>query len=298
MKMLCIRNWGAWLILLMLMPLGAVAQENLPPPMVAVSPSILEMEIGSTPSLHSLRVLNFGKEPVEVQVSLATWDLDEQNQVRLLDPNEQSLDQWIVINPLRFTIEPGKSQSVRLSIRPRVRPELGEHRAMIYLDQVLPKESDAQMRVKFRIGVAVYGTVGEVKRIGELHSVELAQGSNPVQAGLQISSKGTAHVRILGHYSVWPASLYPGLSSEHRVLNLDTADVVLPEALVDAGKLPGIPVLAGACRQVWFQAGKPLPAGDYILDLDFDLGEYSFDRALPFTVSAAEAVSSGSPELE
>ncbi len=298
MKMLCIRNWGAWLILLLMMPFGAVAQETLPPPMIAVSPSMFELELGSTPSVQSLRVMNFGKEPVEATVSLATWDLDELNQVRLLDPDEQSLDQWIVINPLRFTVEPGKSQSVRFSIRPRVRPEPGEHRAMIYIDQRLPEESEAQMRVKFRIGVAVYGTVGEVARVGELLSVELEKGSNPLKAGLQISSKGTAHVRIDGQYAVWPAALYPGLASEERSRDLVAPDAVLPEAVVDADELPGIPVLAGDCRQIWFQAVKPLPAGDYILDLGFDLGENRYDRALPFTVSAAEAVSSGSPESE
>jgi hypothetical protein len=298
MKMWCIQYWGTLLILLMMLaPLAAAAEETLPPPMIAVSPSIFELEIGSTPSVHSLRVLNFGKEPVEVQVSLATWDLDEQNHVRLLDPDEQSLDQWIVINPLRFTIESGKSQSVRFSIRPRVRPEPGEHRAMIYLDQQLSEESEAQMRVKFRIGVAVYGTVGEVARVGELHSVELAKGSNPIKAGLQISSKGTANVRIDGQYAVWQAALYPGLASEERDRNLVAPDAVLPEAVVDADKLPGIPVLAGDCRQIWFQAGKPLPAGNYILDLDFDLDKDSFDRAVPFTVSA-EAAASGSPESE
>jgi hypothetical protein len=294
----CIRNYGFCLGLVMLMISSVLAQAAGPPPMIAVSPSRFELKIGSTPSVESLRVFNFGKEPVEVNVSLATWDLDEQNKVRLVDPNEQSLDQWIVINPLHFSIEPGKSQSVRFSVRPRVRPEPGEHRAMIYFDQAIPEESVAQMRVKFRVGVAIYGTVGEVNRIGELHSVELTQGSNPVQAGLQISSRGTAHVRLVGHYAVWPAERYPGLASEDRILDLDIPDAVLPDAVVDAAGLPGIPVLPGNCRHIWFQAAKPLPAGDYILDLDFDLGENTYDRALPFTVSAAEAVSSGSPESE
>lgn len=299
MKTLCMRNWKAWLVLSMLLLAGAAVQAADPPPMIAVSPSRFELEIGSTPSVESLRVFNFGKRPVEVQVHLATWDLDEKNQVRLVEPNEQSLDQWIVINPLRFSVLPGKSQSVRFSVRPRVRPEPGEHRAMIYFDQVLPEATDEeQMRVKFRVGVAVYGTVGEVKRNGVLHSLELEKGSNPVSAGLQISSVGTAHVRIDGHFSVWPAAAYPGLDSGERDFNLDVPSAVLPEAVLRAANLPGIPVLAGDCRQIWFSAGKPLPAGDYILDLDFALGDNEYDRALPFSVSAAEAVSADSPESE
>jgi len=289
--MLCMLRRGAWVILAILLS-AAAARAADPPPMIAVSPSRFELAIGSTPSVESLRVFNFGKEPVEVGVSLATWDLDEQNQVRLVEPDEQSLDQWIVINPLRFTIEPGKSQSVRFSVRPRVRPEPGEHRAMIYFDQVLDEADSAeQMRVRFRVGVAVYGTVGEVLRQGVLHAVDLASGSNPLSAGLQISSTGTAHVRIDGHYSVWPAAAYPGIESEARVFSLDRPDAEPPEGVVQAAVLPGIPVLAGDCRQVWFSASGPLPAGDYILDLDFSLGDNHYDRAVPFTVTAEPAPS-------
>jgi len=299
MRILCIRNRGAWLVLSILLLAGTAVQAAIPPPMIAVSPSRFVLEIGSTPSVESMRVFNFGKKPMEVQVDLATWNLDEQNKVRLVEPNEQSLDQWMVINPLHFTIPPGKSQSVRFSIRPRVRPEPGEHRAMIYFNQVLSEEpSDDPMRVKFRVGVAVYGTVGEVKRSGVLHSVELENGSNPVNAGLQISSVGTAHVRLDGHFSIWPASAYPGLDSNERLFNLDVPSAVRPEAVVQAANLPGIPVLAGNCRQIWFGTGKPLPAGDYILDLDFALGDNEYDRAMPFTVSAAEAVPPDSPESE
>jgi hypothetical protein len=300
MKMLCMRKErGTYLVLALMLLVGAVAHAADPPPMIAVSPSRFELEIGSTPNVQSLRVFNFGSGAVEVQVKLATWDLDEKNQVRLVEPDEQSLDQWVIINPLRFSIPPGKSQSVRFSIRPRVRPEPGEHRAMIYFDQVLPEAlADEQMRVKFRVGVAIYGTVGEVKRSGVLHSVELEQGSNPVSAGLQISSVGTAHVRIDGHFSIWPASAHPGLESGDRNFNLDVPDAVLPEAVVGAANLPGIPVLAGDCRQVWFSAGEPLPAGEYILDLDFALGDNEYDRALPFSVSAEEAVSADAPESE
>ncbi len=170
---------------------------------------------------------------------------------------------------------------------------------MIYFNQVLSEsDGEQQMRVKFRVGVAIYGTVGEVKRNGVLHEVELEKGSNPVNAGLQISSVGTAHVRIDGHFSIWPAAAYPGLTSEARDFPLDTPDAVLPEVVLNAAILPGIPVLPDDCRQIWITAGQPLPAGQYILDLDFALGENEYDRALPFTVSAAEALSADSPESE
>ena len=94
--------------------LGATGvQEPIPPARVAVSPSKFEIEIGAKPTTQALRLFNLGDERVEVQVTVATWELDEANRVQVVEPTEQSLDQWIVINPLRFEIPAHESQTVR-----------------------------------------------------------------------------------------------------------------------------------------------------------------------------------------
>jgi len=75
----------------------AGAAEVTPPAQIAVSPSRFEVEIGSKPTTEAVDVMNLGDEPVSIAVSVVTWDLDEGNQVRIVEPTEQTLDQWMVI---------------------------------------------------------------------------------------------------------------------------------------------------------------------------------------------------------
>ena len=124
---------------------------------IGVSPSIVETTLDDRGAASAIRLLNMGARAVEVKVAVQNWDLDDGNNVRILAPTEQSLDQWMVVQPLRFTVAAGRSQTVRLAIRPRVRPESGEHRAIVFFEEVAPKnEAVPAMRVLFKIGVAVY----------------------------------------------------------------------------------------------------------------------------------------------
>lgn len=62
---------------------------------------------------QSLMVQNLGDQPMTVMLSVGTWDLDDNNAIRIIPPSEISLDQWIVINPVRITIPPGTPQTIR-----------------------------------------------------------------------------------------------------------------------------------------------------------------------------------------
>lgn len=275
---------GAFLVLSTVMCAAVSAQEiPSPPPQVAISPPRFELEVGAKPTPASFRVINLGENPLEIRVSVTTWELDEQNQVVDVEPTEQSLDRWMIVNPLRFVVEGGESQNVRFSIRPRVAPEPGEHRAMIYLDQVLPENGNTDgVRMRFRYGVAVYGYVGEVLRSGTLHGIEVAASPNHLHAKLDISSLGTAHVRLKGQYAIWKAEDYPG-ASQTSALSL-AADQPLPTGVLFSGDLPSLPVLPGSRRTLVLHRAAVLPPGSYVLDLNGDLSGTSVDQGIPFTV--------------
>jgi hypothetical protein len=257
-----------------------------PPAQVAVSPPRFELELGSKPVNESLKVLNLGEDPVTVEVSVYPWVLDENNQVQIVEPDEQSLDQWMVINPLRFTISGGGSQVVRFSIRPRIEPEPGEHRAIIYLKQILPEvtEERAPLRVSFRLGVGVYAWVGDVTREATIHSVELVPASSPPAFGFDISSSGTAHVRLEGQYAVWRADDFPGSEATSQIEGIDTAGAEIPEPVHEVGTLPTIPVLPGTRRSLALQLLEDLPPGDYVLDLNGAVAGVAIDQAIRFEV--------------
>jgi hypothetical protein len=288
----------AVLAIVVALGIAAAARAASPPAQIAVSPSRLEVEIGARSTTESLTLMNLGDGPVDVEVVVASWDLDESNQIRILEPNEQSLDQWIVINPLRFTVPGGESQTVRFSIRPRVRPEPGEHRAMIYFNQVLPEEERSQhiMRVKFSFGVAVYGLVGDVVRSGRLNDVRVDDGSNPLVARLDVSSDGSAHVRMTGQYAIYPADAYPGSDKTSWIQDQSPREIQVPELAVAAGMLPARPVLAATRREVLLQTRRELPPGDYVLDLNGDLEGEAIDVAIPFTIAEPTLVAGSGGE--
>jgi hypothetical protein len=270
--------------------LSVIGAGGHPPPQVAVSPSRVELQIGDRPTTESLTLFNYSDQPVQIAVSLAHWDLDDRNNVRIIEPDEQSLDQWMVVNPLRFSVPANSSQIVRYSIRPRVRPEPGEHRAMIYFEQDLPPEQ-GKLRVKFRLGVAIYAYAGEPFREGKLNSIELIDGTNPVTARLDISSRGDSHIRLGGQYAIWRAEHYPGHEHTGPIEGVGHADPVLPDGVLVTGLLPAKPVLPDTRRGILLQTAVKLEPGSYVLDLNGEIPGDSIDLALPFTVPHPARVS-------
>ena len=252
---------------------------------LGVIPPRVEMTIGSRPGTESIRVFNVGDEPSEIRVSVYNWEMDQDNQVRIVPPTEQSLDQWIAINPLSFTIPPGESQTVRFSVRPRVEPEPGEHRAVIFFEEVKPRRMpDDETLVYFRVAVVVYGYAGEIERKGSLDTVRV-EGSS---VELDLSSVGTAHVRLDGQYAIWPADLYPGADSTERVSEPHDPQAVRPGPVLETGTLPTLPVLAGTRRTIGMSLSETLPPGRYVLDLNGDLSGQPIDLGIPFAILAAE----------
>lgn len=263
------------LVAALTMPTPAIAQEagGPPRPAIAVSPARLELEIGDRPVTESIRVMNMTERTVEARVTLATWDLDEHNQLREVEPTPQSLDQWIVVNPVHFTIEAGASQVVRFAIRPRVRPEPGEHRAMIYVQEVEPERSESEtslVRFLFRLGVAVYGHVGPIQRSAVLHGVRLDPEEAPTRLLLDIEATGSAHVRLAGEVAVEPVA---------------GADQEVPEAL--RAPLPTTPVLPGFRRTVPVPLPRPAAAGRHVARISGMLGDsVPVDWSAPFEAPA------------
>ena len=246
---------------------------------------LFEIELGDRPETKALQVFNFSDEEMEFKVSVATWDLDENNKVRLQEPTEQSLDQWILINPLQLKVAPKGKATVRFSVRPRVRPAPGEHRAMIYLTEI-GTHAVGHIQVQGQFGVAVYGYVGPIRRLGELHSLTVDPAANPMMAAFDIASQGTAHVRVRGQFAIWPAALYPGVDKTKSIAGLGKPETVYPEGVLEVGEVPTTPILPGTRRNLILKASRQLPAGEYILDINGELSGNTLDMAIPFTATA------------
>jgi len=251
---------------------------------IGISPLRIEVALGSRPVAEAIQIMNLGTAPIELSVSVSNWILDEANQVQAVAPTEQSLDQWIVISPLRLTLPPGRLQTVRFTVRPKVKPQDGEHRAMIFFDEVPEAEPAVQnTRVVGRVGVAVYAHVGEVTRRAVLNCLEVVTARRAAAAVFDISSEGSAHARMSGRYVVWPAARFPGLSETAPPPPVGGNSVV-PEGAIEAAELPPTPVLPGFRRRIVMRLAHELEPGDYVLDVEGQLGEQPLRLAYPFVV--------------
>lgn len=254
---------------------------------ISVSPPRWEVDINNTQTRSkSIKILNLSKEPVEIKVYARHWIMSQDNELQESPSNEQSLDQWIVFTPSRFTIPARGTQTVRFAIRPRVKPTSGEHRGVLYLEEIPSGNQDSQVVTTVgRLGVVIYANAGEIKRVGVLNSVNVNAKSDKVTAMFDVSSTGNAHVRMKGQYAIYRAANYPG-ASVTKPINTNNSKAKLPDNVLDVGSLELPPVLPSNRRQLLLSISKKLPPGNYVLDLNGELSGTPIDKGIPFTVPA------------
>lgn len=261
------------------------AEDPPPPGQIGVSPSMLELSIGSKPVNESLRIFNLKNTPTKVKVEVYNWTLDENNEVKLLPPTEQSLDQWMLINPTSFVLEPGKSQVVRLSVRPTVKPAPGEHRALIYfteerIEKNATTETEAPVEVLFKLGVGVYGNADPTRRASALKGLSLDKTDNTLKAS--ITNSGNVHTRLTGTYSIWKKADFPGIENAEKYVLGEGAGKA-PEGLVASGQLNQTPVLPGNTRTIVTQLPSLPGPGSYIVAVSGELGEKKIEKTYPIS---------------
>lgn len=219
----------------------AASQKGLQP-QLAISPSRVEFNIDEVRSTKSVTVLNLGSEPMNVEVSVQNWDFDENNNYRALLPTPQSLDQWLIINPVRLTIPAKSQQTVRMAIRPKAQPWDGEHRAMIFFKQQQNEHSKG-VNVQFNVGVPVYAFFGDIKEEVVLHGMSYSKESQELI--FDLSNKGNAYIRPQGVFRIVSET---NLSDEELLSQLKLKVGESEGEYIEQGKLNSKPVFAGERR--------------------------------------------------
>jgi P pilus assembly chaperone PapD len=255
---------------------------------VGVSPPRFEIKMDGKTRSQSIKIVNLSSEPVEMQAYVKNWTLNENNKLEEIGSTEQSLDQWIVFTPSRFTIPPRGTQNVRFAIRPKIKPATGEHRAIFYLEEVPPANADSQaVKAVGRVGVAVYAYSGDIKRVAVINSVNVDAKPNSLQATFDVSNTGNAHVRLKGQYTIWRAANYPGAKATQAIPNQIKSK--LPANVMGVGDLDFTPVLPAMRRQLTLPINQKLPPGNYVLDINGDLSGVPIDQGIKFTVPVASS---------
>lgn len=255
---------------------------------IGVTPPRIEVDMNKRSRSQTITITNLDSKPVEMRAFVRTWRMSEKNEVEDIESTAQSLDQWIVFTPSRFIIPANGKQTIRFAIRPKVKPNAGEHRAIIYLEEIPSQQelkSDALTTVA-RMGIVVYGYSGEIKRVGTVNSVNVEAKADALKAVFDVSSSGNAHVRLTGQYAIWRATGYPGAKATQPLSDLGNAKSKLPQNVLSAGEMNLPPVLPSNRRRLLLPITQKLPPGNYVLDINGQLSGIPVDIGIPFTISA------------
>lgn len=255
--------------------LNAEVNESIKP-QFGLSPSMFEIEIDDKPVNQSLIVTNFKKMPVTMRVELYAWTLDAQHQLQIVPSSPQTLDQWIVINPVRFTIPPGGIQTIRFSVSPRLKPQSGENRAVLYLiEEPDPTNAEKGVHITAKLGIGIYAYVAPIVHMPKIINLSVNKSSSTLS--LQILNEGNVHCRFRGRYIVWEKSAFSGLGS---LKNLP--DVIEkghePQGYLGQGTFPGDPVLPKMKRTYNLNLDIPTNRGPYVVAVFGELDDKPFEK--------------------
>lgn len=231
---------------------------------------------------QSLMIQNLSDEELTVTLSVSHWDLDENNQLRIIPPHESSLDQWIVINPLRVTVPPGSPQTIRWAIMPRLKPGGGEYRAMLFIEEDLPPEQRSegtQVRMKMRYGLPIYAHVGERIERAEFNGINIDRDNNRIF--LDITNVGNVHGRLSGNYGIWRLAEYPGQKQALEALRKAASRQDSPDGFM-VGRIASTVVLPEDRRRLSLDVVLANP-GEYVAVIDAEIAGLEIVEAIELT---------------
>ncbi len=112
---------------------GIVADAKLPPVQLGIAPPRIELALDAGVSNESITIYNYSEKAKTIDLELI--NLSKIPNGKSIPPGPQTLSRWTLFNPKRFTIPPGESQTVRMSIRPRTKLAPGTRYGMLSIRQ-------------------------------------------------------------------------------------------------------------------------------------------------------------------
>lgn len=162
---------------------------------LTVGPTRLVVPPGAIRDRHYMTVTNQGDEPVRIRVDRRNFSQRTDGSITYLRDAPYAASNWVRVTPDRFTLPPGTTKKVRVSITVPRLPEAGEHQVvLVFLG--LADEEAANIRINRGIGTPVYisvpGPLNDAVTVDSLRAPGFALGG-PITLGATIHSVGTMH---------------------------------------------------------------------------------------------------------
>jgi hypothetical protein len=237
-------------------PLPAPAQIS-----VEVSPLRVELQAGPGSTTTQAVTLNNGStEPVRVRARLSDWDLARDGAPQFEGAREGgpfSATAWVRVAPPEQVIDPGKEAIVRFTLAVPADVAPAGYRTSI-LFEFLPAAGEPVARgrdVTFRSRVAtlIYVNIGEPPASVDLNDLLVRTGANQTEVVAVLANTSKRSIRTKGTMTLFGAD------------GKTAAQITVPD----------VPVLPESEREVAivaFEASKPLPPGEYRVEVRIDAG--------------------------
>lgn len=176
---------------------------------VAVSPTRIEINANKLKTNYittAIEIKGDTKELMRFKAYPGFFTINEKGEMVMPDKSSDvhDLSKRLRFVPSEFNVAQGKSQKLRINIANLNTLPDGESRAVLYIEDVNPKEYavdtgragiGAQLIVKTRVGVPIYIDKGKVKKDADIEYLKVVKANDGLYTDMKVLSKGNSKIR-------------------------------------------------------------------------------------------------------
>jgi hypothetical protein len=162
---------------------------------MTLSPTRLTVSAKDVGRVQKVLVINRGTAPFTVTVAKENFLAKPDGSLDLQAEAPYSASTWLTVTPMKFTVEPGTSQTVTASVSIPDKAEPGDHQmALVFL--VPAGKSGGNIKINRGIAAPMYittpGPTDDSAKISGLHGSGFATGG-PIKLTAVVTNVGTVH---------------------------------------------------------------------------------------------------------
>lgn len=237
----------------LLVAASASAQPAPGPGEIALAPSRFELPM--RPGSSQTVVVNVissttstNAKPIRLLASLGDWMMNDEGEMVFPKAGKvsNSAVPWMIYTPVEFTVQPGQTQSIRVTIDVPEDAAPGDHTAVMFVEERPPdirsQTNKKEITFHFRLAAVFYVIVPPLTAKGAVTALEATPTPDGLVIRPTLKNEGNTRLRPVQSWQL-----------------VDAAGTVVAEQAPSEG----YPVIAGAQYRPTFKVDKRLPPGEY-----------------------------------
>ena len=182
---------------------------------ITVTPTRIELNANKVKSNYATTAIEVRGVPdraIRYRAYTDYFEIDENAKMKNPDGknNPHNIASKLRFVPSEFTVPAGRTQKVRVNIANIKSLPDGESRAVIYLEDVEPKEMNvpnemgisAKLVIKTRVAVPVYVDKGNFVKKADVESFEIVKQKDGLYTKMKVVSTGNSRIRYTGKVQI------------------------------------------------------------------------------------------------